>query len=299
MRTVPFAAATLATILAASAFGQINLDAVKAAAPKVPDAKETTLAATAQELLKSADVFTAAISQATTGKEVAAKIEAMNAKVTAGQKLLADLQTQYPALAQAKAPASVQGIQDTILKANAKVNAAVESIKTKYAGDATVAKAIETIQATLGGAKAKADEAAAPAEGAASKLSALAGAAKAAATPPAGDKYADFRAFMNDMIKSASDFATAVEKATTGKEAAAALSAMGKKLAAAKPQVAEFEKKYPELRQAQAPAELKDLQDASAQMGAKMNAAMTTLKTKYAQDPDVLKALDEFQKIRK
>ncbi|HRU04378.1 MAG TPA: hypothetical protein P5137_01225 [Candidatus Brocadiia bacterium] len=132
---------------------------------------------------------------------------------------------------------------------------------------------------------------------AAQAAEAAASAVKAAAA--AGDKYADFRVFMQDMMKSADEFTAAVDKAADGKAAAAALNKMGEKLAANKAKFEELEKKYPELKKSEPPAELKDLKAAADQMGPKVGAAMAKLNTKFANDPDVKKALEDFQKIMK
>jgi hypothetical protein len=121
---------------------------------------------------------------------------------------------------------------------------------------------------------------------------------KAQATA-AADKYADFRVVMQDMMKSADEFTAAVDKAEDGKAAAAALNKMGAKLAANKTLFEELEKKYPEINKSAPPAELKDLKAAAEQMGPKVGAAMMKLNTKFAADPDVKKAMEDFQKLVK
>ena len=110
-----------------------------------------------------------------------------------------------------------------------------------------------------------------------------------------GGKYGDLKKAMRDVTGATKTFADNVEKASDGKGVAEALQKYVKEMEKLQPKMEELEKKYPELSDG-VPEELKELEAEFEEVGTKMMEAMGKL-VKFADDPEVLKAMEGFEKI--
>ena len=110
-----------------------------------------------------------------------------------------------------------------------------------------------------------------------------------------GGKYGDLKKAMRDMTDATRSFADNVEKASDGKGVAEALQKYVKAMEGLQPRMDELEKKYPELSDG-VPEALKELEAEFEEVGTKMMEAMGKL-VQYADDPEVLKAMEGFENI--
>ena len=110
-----------------------------------------------------------------------------------------------------------------------------------------------------------------------------------------GGKYADLKKAMRGVTGATKSFAEDVEKASDGKGIAEALQKYVKEMEKLQPQMEQLEKKYPELSEG-VPEELKELEAEFEEVGTKMMEVMGKL-VQFADDPEVLKAMESFEKI--
>jgi hypothetical protein len=112
-----------------------------------------------------------------------------------------------------------------------------------------------------------------------------------------GGKYAEVKKVMKETNAATAEATAALEKATTGKEVAAALDTYTNAMEKQLPKMKELSAKYPELKDPNPPEELKPLQQESVTIGTKFGQTMTTQMMKYMNDPDVKKAMDRMGKV--
>ena len=110
-----------------------------------------------------------------------------------------------------------------------------------------------------------------------------------------GGKYGDIKKAMREVIGATKSFAENVEKASDGKGVAKALQEYVKEMEKLQPKMEELEKKYPELSEG-VPEELKEMEAEFEEVGTKMMEVMGKL-VQYDDDPEVLKAMEGFEKI--
>ena len=112
-----------------------------------------------------------------------------------------------------------------------------------------------------------------------------------------GGKYSDVKPVIKKYTQETGKFVNALEKAESGNEVAAALKEYTKFMKEMKSKMEGFEKKYPELKGIENPpqelkAEAEEMRAVAMKMGSVMMKVM-----KYADDPEVQKAQEEFQKV--
>ena len=117
------------------------------------------------------------------------------------------------------------------------------------------------------------------------------------ACKPAG-KYGDLKEYLNDVIKANEDYITALEKSSSAKEVAEAITEMGDKLEKLVKRGEEIEKKYPEMKawdKKNPPAEVKEEFEKMEAMSQKLLTVSMKM-MKYMMDPEVMKASQEMAK---
>lgn len=108
-------------------------------------------------------------------------------------------------------------------------------------------------------------------------------------------KYADFKDMCDKIATSMDKFAADLEKATNGKEVAAAMVAFETDQAKFKDSQKTLEAKYPEMKdQKDPPAELKPFLAKLEAASKKMGEAMMKVMQNYATDPDVQSAMEKL-----
>ena len=113
-----------------------------------------------------------------------------------------------------------------------------------------------------------------------------------------GDKFAEARATMEEMIDLMNNFGDAIEKAEDGKAVVAAVENFADKFRSLQKKMKEQGKKYPELNDKQnIPQELKDLEVKLDEAGKKMIGAMAKI-GQFVSDPEVAKALEKLQQTK-
>ena len=112
-----------------------------------------------------------------------------------------------------------------------------------------------------------------------------------------GGKYADVKKVMKQTNAATAEATTAMEKANTGKEVAAALDTYTNTMEKQLPKMKELSAKYPELKDPNPPEELKPLQQESANIGKKFGEVMTSKMMKFMNDPDVKTAMERMGKV--
>ncbi len=114
---------------------------------------------------------------------------------------------------------------------------------------------------------------------------------------PAG-KYADFKEYLNDLIKAQEDYISALERANSAKEVADAITALSDRMDKLAPRFNTLKKKYPDINIAdktKRPAELSEEFERIDGMGQRL-LTVTMKMMKYMMDPDVMKANQELSR---
>jgi hypothetical protein len=112
-----------------------------------------------------------------------------------------------------------------------------------------------------------------------------------------GGKYSDVKPVIKKYTQETEKFVNAIEKAKSGKEVAAALKGYTKFMKEMKSKMEGLDKKYPELKDmANPPQELKAEVEKMGEVAMKLGSVMMKA-MKYADDPEVKKAQEEFQKM--
>lgn len=112
-----------------------------------------------------------------------------------------------------------------------------------------------------------------------------------------GGKYADLKPIAKDMVKATDKFVDAMEKADNASKVAAALTDYSKAMQKLKPAMEKLEEKYPELKNmSDPPPELGEIGTELTASMMKMGGVMMKV-MQYADDPEVVKAQEEFGKI--
>lgn len=113
-----------------------------------------------------------------------------------------------------------------------------------------------------------------------------------------GDPISEYRAFFGDMATQIEMLGTALEKAKSGKEAAAAINAYSEKLSPMKKRGEELDKKYPEFKKSEEPpAELKEDMNKLGEAINRNSKAMMEAMKKYSLDKDFRAALEKMRKV--
>ena len=108
-------------------------------------------------------------------------------------------------------------------------------------------------------------------------------------------KYVDLKRVLNDYITTTETLVESIEKAEGAKEIAKALNSYVEVMLEVMPEMGELEEKYPELDQ-KLPVELEDVLDQFQETMAKMEGIFEKI-IPYAEDGEVLKALEGFQQL--
>ena len=114
-----------------------------------------------------------------------------------------------------------------------------------------------------------------------------------------GGKYADVKPVLNKQSEMMESFAAQVEKATNGKEAAAALDSLAGKQEKLMAKMKALSEKYPEMKSStEPPEELKEEIARLEPVAAKFSQAMMTVMQKYGNDPAVQEAMKKMSAMR-
>jgi hypothetical protein len=112
------------------------------------------------------------------------------------------------------------------------------------------------------------------------------------------DPISEYRAFFGDMATQIETLGAALEKAKSGKDAAAAINAYSEKLSPMKKRGDELDKKYPEFKKSEEPpAELKDEMNKLGEAINRNSKAMMEAMKKYSLDKDFQEALAKMRKV--
>jgi len=114
-----------------------------------------------------------------------------------------------------------------------------------------------------------------------------------------GGKYADVKPVLNEQSEMMASFAAQIEKATNGKEAAAAIDSLAGKQEKLMAQMKALSEKYPEMKSStEPPEELKEEMARLEPVAAKFSQAMMTVMQKYGNDPAVQEAMKKMSAIK-
>ncbi|HZX09829.1 MAG TPA: hypothetical protein VFG01_02690 [Acidobacteriota bacterium] len=114
-----------------------------------------------------------------------------------------------------------------------------------------------------------------------------------------GGKYSDLLPLVKKFNQETEKFVSEMDKADSAKKVASALTNYNKAMSALRPKMEKIQEKYPELNNMSSPPpELGQEGKKMSEMMMKMGSVM--MKTmQYADDPEVKKAMDEFDKSMK
>jgi len=111
-----------------------------------------------------------------------------------------------------------------------------------------------------------------------------------------GGKYSDLMPLVKKFNRETETFISGMEKADSAQKVAAALTDFNKAMAELRPKMEKIQEKYPELNDmSEPPEELGEEGKKMAEMMMKMGTVMMKV-MQYADDPEVQKAMEEFQK---